>query len=192
MVVSASLSRRRVSSSSMIGYVLCILLLIGIVVPVQSEFKPFIKEESQAELFEPSDAVTVNSASHFPKPTRKLGSNATIIVEPTFGEHRPEADAILAYAEGYQLSYYMMFLETLAATGFTGDVVLAIAEERIVRNDVVDYLKTYATGDRSKPNVVVYQQSLDCDNEEEGNHKRRLTKKGDTDGESMTFGHEIS
>ena len=165
----------------MTWYTLCVLLLIGSVVPVQSEFKPIIKEESQAELFEPSDAVTVNSASHFPKPTRKLGSNATIIVEPTFGEHRPEADAILAYAEGYQLSYYMMFIETLAATGFTGDVVLAIAEERIVREDVVDYLRTYALGDRSKPNVVVYQQPLDCDNDEEDNHKRRVTKQGDTD-----------
>ena len=147
------------------------------------EWKAAVKETSDAALFEPSNIVNVNSASHFPKPTRAIDDSACVIVEPTFGQHRPEADAVMAYAEGYHLSFYMMFLETLKDTGYRGDVVLAIAEESIVRPDVVDYLKTYAQGDPDKPGVVVYQMPLDCDGEP-GN-KRRVTRMGDTDGFQM-------
>lgn len=147
------------------------------------DWKPFVKETHDAHLFEPSAIAAVNSASAFPKPTRVIDDTATVIVEPTFGTHRPEEDAIFAYAEGYKLSYYMMFLETLTASGFRGDVVLAIAEQRIVREDVVDYLNTYTQGDSDKPAVVVYQMPLDCDGEP--NNQRRVTRLGDTDGFQM-------
>jgi hypothetical protein len=143
-------------------------------------WKAVVDNHSVSELFEPSATIAVNGPSHFPKPTRKIDDNATIIVEPTFGTHRPNEDVIMAYAEGYQLSYYMMFLETLAATGFTGDVVLAIADGTYVRDDVEDYLRTYADhNDPTRPSVVVYQSPLDCDGT--ADHKRKVTPRGDTD-----------
>lgn len=160
-----------------------LLLFIYIaVVIVSAKYIPVPRNDSFAHLFVPSDEITVNSASHFPKPTRKIADNVTIIVEPTFGRHRSEQDAVFAYAEGYELSYYMQFMETLTSTGYKGDVVLSIAEERIVREDVVDYLKTFAQGDREKPNLVVYQIPLDCDGEP-GNKRRVSSRTGDTDGE---------
>jgi hypothetical protein len=146
------------------------------------EWKPIVDPVSHSDLFEPCASIQGIAPTRFPKPTRPLGDNVTIIVEPTFGKHRPDVDAILAYAEGYKLSFYMMFMETLTHTGFRGDVVLAIAEERIVRPDVVDYLKTFALGDTDKPSIVVYQQPMKC-NAKDGNIKneRQILKSGDTD-----------
>lgn len=131
------------------------------------------------------------SPSQFPKPTRKIDDRAVPIVQPTFGRHRSNQDAVLAYAEGYKLPYYMMFLETLAETGFVGDVVLAIAEDRILKPHVKDYLLTFAlptaTHDSNndedhdgKMHVVVYQLPLDCE-ERDGQKGRFLLPSGDTD-----------
>lgn len=144
------------------------------------EWKATVKETSEAALFEPSDEVKVSAPSHFPKPTRAIDDEATVIVEPTFGAHRSDQDAIMAYAEGYHLSFYMMFLETLKETGYRGDVVLSIAEERIIRPNVVEYLKTFQ-GHADKPNVVVYQMPMDCSPD----GQRRVTRQGDTDGFQM-------
>jgi hypothetical protein len=174
-------SARYVSVSVSVSVLLLLLLLSLSFQTVRSaeEWKPTLNDKSVSELFEPSDVIAVNGPSHFPKPTRKIDDNATVIIEPTFGKHRPDADAIMAYAEGYQLSYYMMFMETLTATGFTGDVVLAIADDSYVREDVVDYLRTYADrDDPNKPSVVVYQLPLDCEGSSDG--KRTVTKHGDT------------
>ena len=149
----------------------------------KSSFQPIEDERSFAELFEPSEEIAVIGSSQFPKPTRKIDDNATIIIEPTLGKHRPDEDAILAYAEGYHLSNYMMFMESLQSTGYTGDVVFSIAEERIIREHVMDYLTGFTKGDKNKPNLVIYQVPLDCDGEE-GN-KRRISRTGDTDGFQM-------
>jgi hypothetical protein len=154
-----------------------------------SVWKPAIKESFDAALFEPSDVIRVVSPTHFPKPTRKIDDRAVPIVEPTFGRHRSGKDAVFAYAEGYKLSYYMMFLETLKETGFSGDVVMAIAERRIVKPDVEDYLKTYALDsetiseheeDDGEMHVVVYQTPLDCE-ERDGVKGRFILPSGDTD-----------
>jgi hypothetical protein len=138
---------------------------------------------ASAALFEPVDAIRVSAPTHFPKPTRKFNDDTVqVIVEPTFGgPHRPDHDAIFAYAEGYRLPYYMMFMETLTATGYTGDVVLAIAEERIIKEDVVDYLKTFAQGDSTKPHAVVYQIPLECEGDPAGDTRRTITQHGETD-----------
>jgi hypothetical protein len=188
MTVSTTSGRRIRSSTS--AYTLtysllcsCVLLLTLTFLPSidsKEAWTPLVDENSHSELFEPSDEIRVNGPSHFPKPTRKIDDNATVIVEPTFGAHRPDADAIMAYAEGYQLGYYMMFMETLAATGYSGDVVLAIADDSYVQKDVVDYLRTYSDHyDQNKPNLVVYQLPLVCDGEPD--NIRRVTKRGDTD-----------
>jgi hypothetical protein len=134
----------------------------------------------------------VHGPTSFPLPTRKLElllaseSSASskerispsIIVTPTFGKHRPDADAIFAYAEGYQVAYYIMFLETLTATGYMGDLVLAIAHDSYLHDGVKEYLKQYTLAEdesaqdaqrhHSKPNVVVYQLDLSCDDTDDG------------------------
>jgi hypothetical protein len=148
-------------------------------------WKPAVKETSDAALFEPSADIRVSSPSQFPKPTRKIDDQAVPIVEPTFGRHRSDKDAVLAYAEGYKLPFYMMFMETLKETGFTGDVVLAIAEKRIIKPDVEDYLRTFALhedqeDDDGVMHVVVYQTVLTCD-EQDGDQGRHLMPSGDTD-----------
>ena len=149
-----------------------------------------------ASLFQPPPQIRVLGPSEFPKPTDKLllqnSSKAVqdmepvVRVKPAYGHHRSNQDAILAYAEGYKLPWYQMFMETLTSTGYRGDVVLAIAEERIVSPHVVDYLKTFTVNDPNKPNLVLYQENLDCDNkspsntEYYGTNHRQLTKQGDT------------
>jgi hypothetical protein len=60
-----------------------------------------------------------------------------------------------AYAEGYDLAYYMCFIETLRNTGFDGDIVLAVASHELLGKNVEDYL-------RSKENVIVYIHELHC------------------------------
>jgi hypothetical protein len=162
---------------------LMLLLLFSNTMPATAaEWKPVADLNSKSKLFLPSDTIRVNAPSKFPKPTRLLGPDAVVVVEPTFGTHRPDHDAILAYAEGYKLSYYMQFLETLTLTGYRGDVVLAIAEPRIIRPDVVEYLQTYTNQGINKPNVVIYQQELKCDARDgEVTNQRQLVKTGDTD-----------
>ena len=145
-----------------------------------------IKVTYDAALFEPSDAIrSVSFPSHFPKPTRMIDDRAVPIMEPTFGFHRSHVDAVLAYAEGYTLAYYMMFIETLKETGFSGDVVLAIADKSIIKRNVEEYLRTYARNDASTTDdqmlhVVVYQASLVC-TEFNGTTGRHLTPRGETD-----------
>ena len=128
-----------------------------------------------SQLFAPSYRIHVQSPSHFPKPTRKVLMTTTttinddddpvqVIVKPLFGVHRPDQDVIFAYAEGYPMEYYAMFLQTLTETGFTGDVVLAIADDTVLLPNVLDYLITYGQGMTNKPNVIVYQHALDCKN----------------------------
>ena len=143
------------------------------------EFKAIKREESSSGLFAPPPALKVLAPSHFPPPTLKIGEDVQILLEPVFGVHRPDQDAVFAYAEGYKLAYYMNFMETLTSTGFRGDVVLAIAEDSIVRENVKDYLETFAQGDTNKPSVVVYQIPLDCDGTDD--HQRATSKQGELD-----------
>lgn len=117
-----------------------------------------------ANLFTPPDEIQVLAPSAFPKPTHLIpddgkfpGNDVTVIVEPAFGVHRPEKDAIFAYAEGYGLEYYMMFIETLADTGFDGDYVLAISEPEMIKEDVMEYLKF-----QNRVHVIVYNHELSC------------------------------
>lgn len=179
-----------VSSWKYFRFVFCVVLLLNARISVgqKENVSPkarLVKETFDAELFEPSNVIRVSSPSHFPKPTRKIDDQAGPIVEPTFGRHRADKDAVLAYAEGYTLASYMMFVETLKATGFTGDVVFAIAEKRIIKSDVEDYLRTFALNEEGgdgdgELHVVVYQTPLDCE-DVDGKPGRRVTPSGDTD-----------
>jgi len=171
---------------------------------LQREWKPKRNDESQSGLFQPSRIVKVSGPSQFPKPiqmvsipknvTTTVADDETIevvpILEPAFGRHRPDRDAVFAYAEGYNLGVYRMFLETLKGTGFYGDVVLAIAEKRIVADGVEDYLRSLALSERGEEDgddapelaVVVYQIPLYCEDRGDDDHRRRyLPKQGSTD-----------
>ena len=89
------------------------------------------------------DEIGVNGPTTFPKPTHILSSNHDYhnnenqnsndiipIVKPIMGKHRYMINSVIfAYAEGYALSYYMMFIEAVKDTGYIGDVVSAIADD---------------------------------------------------------------
>jgi len=170
---------------SSVWMALGLLLVLSVSSVSSKEFKAAVKETSDAALFEPCEEIKVSAPSHFPKPTRKIDDQAVPIVEPTFGVHRSDRDAVMAYAEGYNIPYYMMFVETLKATGFTGDVVLAIASPSYIKPDVEDYLRTFALNTDADPDddqmhVVVYQLPLECTNSD-GSTERATNRGGDTD-----------
>lgn len=114
-----------------------------------------VDESISAALFLPQESIQVVGPSVFPKPTRLYPENEQVIpiAKPIIGQHRPDQDAVFAYAEGYVVGHYMLFLNTLRDTGFDGDVVLAIADEP--QENVVEYLQ-------QQPHVVIYKASLKC------------------------------
>ena len=85
-----------------------------------------------------------------------------IILRPSFGAHRRNEDAILVFAEGYDLSVYMSFIESLSLTGYDGDLVLSIAR-----------------GSKLKPHVKEYLQSINTNNNN--------TSDGSDDGKSGNY-----
>lgn len=142
--------------------ILLISLLVAAVVKAQ---------EPHAELFQPAEEVFVLGPSSFPKPTDKLEEHGAVpIVQPTLGKHRADQDAVFAYAEGYEVKYYLHFIESLRDTGFQGDVVMAIAEKDLVADGVIDYLK-------SQDNVIIYHSDMDClETDQKTAGPRRVTK----------------
>eukprot|EP00980_Cylindrotheca_fusiformis_P008284 scaffold1736_cov127-Cylindrotheca_fusiformis.AAC.98 len=112
--------------------------------------------------------------TQFPKPTYMLKDpSAVVVAEPTIGDHRPEQDVVMAYAEGYTLPYYIHFIQTLRDTGFDGDIVLAVAGHDLLEHHVLDYLK-------SQENVVVYVHELSC-YDSDNKPSPRLKKNGSLD-----------
>lgn len=91
----------------------------------------------------------------YPSPAAMVGSDAVVILEPTFGKHRPDEDAIFAFAEGYDIKIYLAFMESLKATGFAGDVVLSVSSLDKLKPGVEKYL-------RAQPNLVVYTVDWKC------------------------------
>ena len=117
------------------------------------------EEEHTASMFLPAEGVFRLGPSHFPKPTHLYSQHDTVvpIAQPLCGEHRSDVDAVFAYAEGYEVPNYILFIQTLRETGFDGDVVLAIADDP--QAGVVEYLQ-------EQPHVVVYKASLTCFDED--------------------------
>jgi hypothetical protein len=131
-----------------------VLLLLLVGPTASSDWKPKIDESSSSELFSIVPDIEVLAPTQFPKPTRLLNDTSVVtIVEPTFGQHRPENDVVMAYAEGYSLPYYISFVGSLRKTGFSGDIVLAIAHYPLLEKNVVEYLKR-------QENLVVYIHEL--------------------------------
>jgi hypothetical protein len=97
----------------------------------------------------------------WPSPLDKAsGPGATIILEPAFGSHRSNSNAIFVFAEGYDLSIYLAFIESLSNSGYTGDVVISISTEDKLKPGVKDYLTSKNTGEGL--NIVGYEVKWDC------------------------------
>lgn len=111
------------------------------------------------------DAVAANTSKSqskivFPSPAK---SGTHPIIQPTFGSHRTNVDAIFALAEGYELKIYLSFIESLKATGFTGDLVLSVSALDQLKPGVEQYLKTYQAEDGKEGiNVVAYTVTWTC------------------------------
>uniref|UniRef100_A0A7S4ELX4 Nucleotide-diphospho-sugar transferase domain-containing protein n=1 Tax=Pseudo-nitzschia australis TaxID=44445 RepID=A0A7S4ELX4_9STRA len=173
-----------------IASALCLLFLVAVVAPIAKvdadEWKPKIAmEQSQSKLFEISHEIEVSSPSFFPKPTYPLNDpDAVVVVEPQIGQHRPEQDAVMAYAEGYTVEYYMCFIETLRATGFDGDIVFATSEYDLLKPNVLEYLKM-------QKNLVVYIHKLDCFEADGLTPSKRIEKRGAADVFQMCLLNDV-
>ena len=85
------------------------------------------------------------------------------IISPSFGEHRSNVDAVFALAEGYDLKIYLLFIESLKKTGFTGDLVLSVSAKKDLKPGVEDYLKSQqAKQGEDGINVVGYTVTWTC------------------------------
>lgn len=110
-------------------------------------------------LFQPSDFNVIGPSS-FPKPSAKAHPDAMPAFQPTFGQHRPDQDAVMAFAAEYDLRNYLIFVTTLRNTGFTGDIVLCVSKLDVDKSGVKQYFES------QQPGLVVYVISPECFNAE--------------------------
>lgn len=113
---------------------------------------------SAVHLFTPASFTTVGP-SVFPKPSALLGEDALPYLQPTYGQHRADADAVFVFAAEYGLNTYICFVESLRKTGFTGDVVFAVSILDMKEKGVEPFL-------RNSPNIITYVLELSCFNAE--------------------------
>jgi hypothetical protein len=123
-----------------------------------------------------SEAVVLGPTS-FPKPfdivQKKMNSRmhdnddddiivtVTTHLQPALGQHRPDQDAVLLFAAEYPLYNYVLFIESLRATGYTGDIVLSVNKSDLQQADILQYLSWHSSNDRG---VVVYTPRQVCFN----------------------------
>ena len=105
--------------------------------------------------------VPSDDNSTWPAPSKKAGNDATILLKPAFGSHRPSSNAILVFAEGYDLSIYLSFVESLASTGYSGDVVFSISNESKLKSGVKEYLLS-TSNSQEGVNVIAYEVEWTC------------------------------
>mmetsp|Transcript_17588 Transcript_17588/g.36729 ORF Transcript_17588/g.36729 Transcript_17588/m.36729 type:complete len:500 (-) Transcript_17588:264-1763(-) len=142
--------------------------------PITLNFDPMAHDNSTTSLYDitPKSQNEEGPASkkverpgqpnvHFPLPTEAVSSSSKIILEPTFGSHRPDQNAVFALAEGYDLNVYATFIESLKMTGYQGDVVMAVSSIRGIKKDVKEYLQFYASIESDKSGIRVISYSID-------------------------------
>jgi len=100
-------------------------------------------------------------SEQWPSPAEKAGADTTILLKPAFGSHRPSQNSILVFAEGYDLSIYLAFVESLINTGYDGDVVFSISSEEKLKPGVKEYLQS-KNSDTSGVNIVAYEVNWSC------------------------------
>jgi hypothetical protein len=116
--------------------------------------------QQHQNLFLYADDAFVSGPTKFPRPTDYTGS-AEPYLQPVHGTHRPDEDAVIAFAAEYPLSSYLSFIESLRATGFSGDIVLAISPLDMRKPDVWEYLT------EPDNHIVIYAPELICFNAEQ-------------------------
>jgi len=134
-----------------------------------------------ANVAEGGVAAAANDIPTFHLPSEAVPAESVlpeVILEPTYGTHRPDQDAVFAFAEGYDLGVYVTFVESLKATGFTGDIVFAVSHIRGLKDGVADYLNYYSqqgeeeensdhgssslSSSSSSPRVISYALEWEC------------------------------
>jgi hypothetical protein len=117
-------------------------------------------------LFEPVPELRVLGPTRIPPPTSivpggsddESGENGVVPAEqPKLGRHRPEADAVVAFAAEYPLESYVTFVGSLRESGFDGDIVLAVSAIDLSDPDIREYLS-------ASEHVVVYSPNRTCYN----------------------------
>ena len=106
------------------------------------------------------DQYNNSQLKSWPSPTDLVGPDTTILLEPAFGSHRSNSNAIFVFAEGYDLSIYLAFVESLSNSGYKGDVVISISTENKLKPGVKDYLTSKNTGEGL--NIVGYEVEWNC------------------------------
>lgn len=122
-----------------------------------------VEDTTKEELSPPALAIPKHGTAKsklWPTPAEKEGEDNTILLKPAFGTHRPASNAIFVFAEGYDLSIYLAFVESLVNTGYTGDVVLSISSEDKLKPDVKEYL--LSKNARAGLNIVAYEVEWSC------------------------------
>jgi hypothetical protein len=160
------------SSFNLLSLVFVFTFLLDAIAEGGLQEKSYVGE---TRFFEPASDIHVLGPTVFPLPTDKILPRGAIpTVEPAFGAHRPDVDAVFAYFEGYTLPYFLTFVGSLRDTGFVGDLVLAIAAKPILNKGIWEYLT-------QQPYIVIYHSDLDClDERLEAPAPRRITQ-GDLD-----------
>eukprot|EP00584_Thalassiosira_punctigera_P000772 CAMPEP_0172531706 /NCGR_PEP_ID=MMETSP1067-20121228/4998_1 /TAXON_ID=265564 ORGANISM="Thalassiosira punctigera, Strain Tpunct2005C2" /NCGR_SAMPLE_ID=MMETSP1067 /ASSEMBLY_ACC=CAM_ASM_000444 /LENGTH=496 /DNA_ID=CAMNT_0013316109 /DNA_START=154 /DNA_END=1641 /DNA_ORIENTATION=+ len=105
------------------------------------------------------------STPSFPLPSDAVPSESVspeIILQPTYGSHRPRQNAVFAFAEGYDLNVYVTFIESLKNTGYTGDVVLSVSYIEGMKSGVKDYLEWYSQQQGDSLRVISYALTWEC------------------------------
>lgn len=125
--------------------------------------KPHKQQQQQQPVSNLKPAVTDDNTT-WPSPLKKAGDDATILLKPAFGTHRPSSNAILVFAEGYDLSIYLSFVESLANTGYSGDVVFSISNESKLKPGVKEYLLSKTKNSQSDKgvNIIAYEVEWTC------------------------------
>ncbi|KAL7514188.1 hypothetical protein ACHAXN_011417 [Cyclotella atomus] len=103
-----------------------------------------------------------NRTNVYPYPYETISPKSKVLLQPTFGSHRANKNAVFAFAEGYPLDVYVTFVESLKLTGFDGDVVFAVSSESEMKRDVADYLKSYSDSNVDGIQVISYSLPWEC------------------------------
>ncbi len=107
-----------------------------------------------------ASSSNANGSLVYPSPAK---DGTRPIIQPTFGIHRMNVDAVFALAEGYDLKIYLLFIESLKKTGFEGDLVISVSSLDELKPDVEDYLRSFSKkGGESGLNVVAYTVTWTC------------------------------
>ncbi|KAI2501625.1 hypothetical protein MHU86_12823 [Fragilaria crotonensis] len=94
----------------------------------------------------------------WPSPMEIFGPNAALKLVPLFGAIRPEKDAVFSFAGGVPFNNLVRFLGSLLATGFDGDIVIAVSQKHELDAKILQYVEYHA----KHSHLVVYQAELVC------------------------------